>query len=178
MVFFLSNFLIGINPHLRNFHAIRIMSIIVIILILYYNTKHLSIATAFILPLSLNRVTYADKLNRYIEFDSEIQTQALSLLNVNEISEFLDDLDAKENYIASFEFIPDICCHQEEGPLMFLSKPILMNKFSSPEILTKFIHERLELMVDYYYLDDSIIQTFESGNEAILSCRYTIAHIY
>ena len=41
---------------------------------------------------------------------------------------------------------------------MLLSNPFLINKFSSVNLLTKFMNERLELMIDYYYLDDSVLQ--------------------
>jgi hypothetical protein len=45
---------------------------------------------------------------------------------------------------------------------MSLSNCILINRDSSPTTITKFILERLEYMVDYFYLDDTIIQK-ESG---------------
>jgi hypothetical protein len=41
---------------------------------------------------------------------------------------------------------------------MELSNPIWINKYSSPTTLSKFIHDRLFYMVDYFYLDDAIIQ--------------------
>jgi len=62
MVFFLSNFLIGLNPFNKEFHTIRIMSIIVIIFILYYNSIQSTIATLFILPLSISKITYLDDI--------------------------------------------------------------------------------------------------------------------
>jgi hypothetical protein len=65
---------------------------------------------------------------------------------------------------------------ESDIPVMVLSKAFLLNKFSSEEIITKFIFERLEEMVDYYYLDDSIIQEVKQGGGPVVILRY--AKIY
>jgi len=41
--------------------------------------------------------------------------------------------------------------------------PFFINRFSSQITIQQFIDERLEFMVDYYYLDDSIIQETKNG---------------
>jgi hypothetical protein len=41
---------------------------------------------------------------------------------------------------------------------MLLSNPFLINKNSSTTTVTKFINERVDLMIEKFYLDDSIIQ--------------------
>jgi hypothetical protein len=48
------------------------MSIIVIIFILYYNSKQLDIACAFILPFSLDKISY---------FDEEVEINTISVDN-------------------------------------------------------------------------------------------------
>jgi hypothetical protein len=61
LVYFISDFLIKINPS-REMLIIKIMSIIVIIFILYWNRNHTYIITSFIIPLSVNKRTFIDDL--------------------------------------------------------------------------------------------------------------------
>lgn len=42
---------------------------------------------------------------------------------------------------------------------LYISDPILINKDSSPLLLTQFINHKLNVMIDFYYLDDSIINS-------------------
>jgi hypothetical protein len=52
---------------------------------------------------------------------------------------------------------------------LFISDPILINKESNPLLLTQFIMDRLHKMIDFYYLDDSII----NNNDAIIIIKFT-----
>lgn len=45
---------------------------------------------------------------------------------------------------------------------MHICDPILINRDSCPLLLTKFIMNRLNLIIDLYYLDDSIINSKDS----------------
>jgi hypothetical protein len=139
MVLLLSKFLLGINPFSKEFHVIRLMSIIVIIFILYYNTKQITIATAIILPLSINKITYSTDLIDSYQIESNMKTEVYYLLNVKETSDFLSNLEENANYFVNIEFIPDFPLLEEDVPKMFLSKPFLINRFSSSELITKFI---------------------------------------
>jgi len=92
IVFIISNFLIGFNPLSRELYVIRTMAIIVIIFILYYNSKELYIASAFILPLSISNISFADEIietEGIIQFDSNVQTERFHLFKVNETTDFL-----------------------------------------------------------------------------------------
>lgn len=55
---------------------------------------------------------------------------------------------------------------------MILSKPFLINKYSSAETITKFIYERLEIMVDYYYLDDTVIEDTKNGAGPVVWLKF------
>lgn len=67
-------------------------------------------------------------------------------------------------------FYPDISAYKnEEGIKMNISEPILITKDSSPILLSKFIMNRLNLMIDFYYIDDSI---FYYQNSVII-IKYT-----
>jgi hypothetical protein len=54
---------------------------------------------------------------------------------------------------------------------MSLSNPVLINLNSSPTTINKFILERLEYMVDYYYLDDTIIQKESDSAVSLTYCK-------
>lgn len=168
LVFFLSNFLIGINPLYKEFHTIRIMSVIVIIFILYYNSIKLNVANAFILPLSISNITYLDdftKNHRGIIVDPNVNKELLYSITIGETSKLLNNLDSDSNYIGAIEYINDLSIYHldvnngnSNTPKMILSNPFLFNKFSSTSLLTKFMNERLEMMIDYFYLDDSVLE--------------------
>jgi len=168
MVFFLSNFLIGINPFNKEFHTIRIMSVIVIIFIVYYNSIKLNVANAFILPLSISNITYLDDFtndHRGIIVDPNVNKELLYSITTGKTSKLLNNLDSDSNYIEAIEYINDLSIYYSDvnngnsnTPKMILSNPFLFNKFSSPNLLTKFMNERLEMMIDYYYLDDSVLE--------------------
>ena len=100
IVFLLSNFLIGINPFNKEFYIIRIISVFVIILILYYNTNKIYFIASFILPLSIDKITFLNemKVNIFIYTDTE-ESEIFYLFEVNETSEFLNRLDDDDNYV-------------------------------------------------------------------------------
>lgn len=97
---FLTNFLIGINPFNKEFYIIRIISVFVIILILYYNTNKIYFIASFILPLSIDKITFLNemKVNIFIYTDTE-ESEIFYLFEVNETSEFLNRLDDDDNYV-------------------------------------------------------------------------------
>jgi len=67
-------------------------------------------------------------------------------------------------FLLEIGFIPNITLWDIDAPQMLLSKPILINKNSSSTTINKFIWERLDNMVDTYYLDDTILQKeYECG---------------
>jgi hypothetical protein len=50
--------------------------------------------------------------------------------------------------------VPGRSNYNSEAPQMILSKPFLINKFSSSTTITKFIIERLDNMIEYYQLNE------------------------
>jgi hypothetical protein len=54
------------------------------------------------------------------------------------------------------EFMPSD--EDMDAPQLILSKPFLINRHSSVTTIMKFINERLDKMVDVFYLDDIVIQ--------------------
>jgi hypothetical protein len=151
------------------------MSICVIIYILYYNSITFAVGVAFVLPLSIDKISYFHeiKFESTVYIDSEIKHDRFHLIKINEVSDFLSKLDINDNYIATIEFIPELSDYNIDAPQLILSKPFLINRFSSPTTLSIFIIKRLNYMVDYYYLDDTIIQECKDGTGPGIIINYT-----
>lgn len=133
MVFLSSNYLIGINPFSSELYIIRILAICAIIYLLYYNSITYSILSATILPLSIKNISYIDDLRstKYIVSKSK-EEKYLTLNNINkEISKLIKKLDINDNYIIIMEFIPEKRYQEIGASNILLSKPFLINKFSS-----------------------------------------------
>jgi hypothetical protein len=162
IVYFLSTFISGINPSNIQFKIIRLLSIFVIAFILWHNSLLIPVnsleITTIIFPVSIGSISYLHDSNKMIYFsDSHSVETNLYLWNKDEISDFLkNELDKNETYIVSMEFIPSK--EDIDAPQLILSKPFLINQYSSTTTIEMFINERLEFMIDIYYLDDSIIQ--------------------
>jgi len=164
----LSNSLLGLNPYEKWLHIIKIISII---LILYYSTKF-KISTAIMLPLSISRISFLNDLDIHIIADFESQKiEYFRKFTIEETSDFLNKLEDDESYILELEFIPNIALWDLDSPAMLLSKPFLINRNSSATTITKFILERLDFMVDYYYLDDTIIQKESNCAVSLTYCK-------
>ena len=145
--------MIGINPYSIEYRVIRISSLIIIGFILYYNSYQ-SFITASLLAVSIDKISYLHDLKSPIstvEFSSREKWVYLS--KVNDISNFLNTLE-DHDYIATIEFVPGRSNYNSEAPQMILSKPFLINKFSSSTTITKFIIERLDNMIEYYQLNE------------------------
>lgn len=168
----LSNLLLGLNPNDKWLHIIRITSIILIISILYYNSRDILISSAFIAPLSISRISYLNDLDipAFVDFESE-KIEIFSKFTIKETTDFINKLEDNESYVVDIGFIPNITLWDPDAPLMSLSKLILINRNSSSTTITKFILERLDFMVDYYYLDDTIIQIESNCGITLTYCK-------
>jgi hypothetical protein len=181
IIFFASNFIIGINPFVKEMYIIRIVSIFIIILILSYNSHSSTISIVLILPFSIDKISYfhesQDFIGKKVYIDLEENIERFLLFKEKEVSDFLVTLDNNENYICILEFIPDISVYDDLAPQLILSKPFLINHFSSSTVITKFMNERLDYMVDYYYLDDSIIHETKLGSGPIILLKYAVINL-
>jgi hypothetical protein len=136
---------------------------LLIIFLLYYNSGDIS--TAFIAPLSISKISYIDDLDipAFPDFELE-KIKIFNKFTIEETNDFLRELEDNESYLVELGFIPNISFWDIDAPQMLLSKPILINKNSSSTTITKFILERLDDMVDTFYLDDAILQKeFDCG---------------
>ena len=172
IIVILSNLLLGLNPYCKWLYIIKIMSIILIIFILYYNSRDILILTAFMTPLSISRISYINDLDvpAFADFESE-KIEIFNKFTIKETTDFLNKLEDNESYIAEIGFIPCFTLWDLDAPQMSLSNPVLINRNSSPTTINKFILERLDYMVDYYYLDDTILQKDFGCGVSLTYCK-------
>lgn len=168
LAYFLSSFLV--NPNDIKLKIARILSLLLIFLILYngiINTYLLML----LIPLSIDKVTFFDSIKEEITLESSHSIRVLFDWTPEHISDFLKSLKDNENYIIELEFIPNY--YDWDIPRMVLSKPFLINKHSSSTTISKFINERLNIMIDTFYLDDSILyKEADIRDQAYVQIRY------
>lgn len=180
-VYFLSNFLLGINPSNKEMHIIRILSIIVIIFILYLNSKEVNILSSFIIPLSITKITFIDELIGNDEVNPTdiiyINNSYITWLHFNdlqEVSDLLSLLDDKKAYVISFDLIIDKSAFSLGNPSLILTKPILISRNSNPWLICNYLQERIRLACDLYGLDDTCLDKDGPG----VSVKYREINLY
>jgi hypothetical protein len=70
------------------------------------------------------------------------------------------------------EFIPEKRYQEIGASNILLSKPFLINKFSSTITILNFIFERLDYMSLFYLFDDNIILETKNRNGPIIQLKY------
>nr|WEH01505.1 hypothetical protein [Russula griseocarnosa] len=111
-----------------------------------------------ILPFSIDRVNYLhewDHEDKNMKFDLNVHLRWLNIINKNEIIDFFDFL-GYNNYILTMEYIPNVKKYNSDVPQLFIAKPILINRYSSPTLIYKFIEERLDYTTNYFALNKKL----------------------
>jgi hypothetical protein len=169
IIFITSNVLIEFNPF--SFKIIRLISILLILYIMHTNFDQSSYSLSLLIPFCQKEINFVQdfqvkNINYY-----KTQASVLFLTRLtSDLTDFLNNLDESQNYWVNFSFYPDILGYKmEDGMKLHISEPILINIDSSPLLLTQFINDRLNLMIDFYYLDDSII----NSNQAVITVKFT-----
>jgi len=88
--------------------------------------------------------------------------------DMHQIADFLDQLDYNKNYILSIQFFTNVAFFDQNVPQMSLSLPILVNRFSSSTTISIHIIDKIEEMIDIFYLEYSIV-----NSPSILALTYT-----
>jgi hypothetical protein len=166
IVLFLSNFLLGLNPDSRELQVIRIMSVLTIIIIIYYNTTIHSIANmSILLPFSREKITFIHDFKKELFVKGDGYSSLMIVkprFDYSQESHFLNSLGNIDNYILNILFISDIKSISKNMPRICLSDSILINKSSYPSTLSNHIQDQLDVMRDIYLIDESIL-LFPSG---------------
>jgi hypothetical protein len=120
------------------------------------------ISFSTILPLSIDKISYFSEIKSRSIIDNKIGENIFKLsdfnTNNNSIKNFLNNLDNESNYLVNIIFTPDISYQGADIPQMLLSKPIMVNRYSSHTTILTFINHRVEIMSDTYFLSDSILE--------------------
>jgi hypothetical protein len=157
IVFITSSVLSGINPSNIQFNITKIISICVIIYILWSNSSESVIHSAILWPLSIYKISFPKDIKEpFIVVQESEKEENFHVWDNEEIKNFLKSLSNNDNYAVWMEFQPSDL--EMDVPYLLLSKPFLINKYSSTTTIEKFINEKLENMVDLFYLDNKVIQ--------------------
>lgn len=114
--------------------------------------------------MSITNITYLDKIIPNNMFCFTNSDKARLYFNDNlELKLFLNNLDHDSVYVVTFELILSWLAYDENLPIIILSKPILITKNSNPEVISKFIKNRIYDACNLYYLDESLFE-FKSDN--------------
>ena len=155
----LSNFLLGLNPNNKEMFIIRILSILVIIFILYYNSLEHIISKAWIIPLSIGKITFLEDLFKDDEDYNIFYLRKPELVWFNfgdfkEIMNLLSLLESDKAYIVTFDLILDQSGYQLGDPSIILGPPILISKDSNPWLISNYLLSKLVKSCNSYDLDD------------------------
>jgi hypothetical protein len=170
-LYLISNFIIGFHPFSFKWNIIRLVSIILILYLSYKNLDQTIYLTSLLIPVSKNEISYAHDLEvKSFNFHETRKTVLFINDLTGDLTDFINSLNEDDNYWVSFSFYPTITGYNiDDGMQLFISDPILINKDSNPLLLTQFIMDRLHKMIDFYYLDDSII----NNNDGIIIIKFT-----
>lgn len=108
--------------------------------------------------MTINNITYLNEIHENTMFISN--NSELKILNHYDhldIKHWLNSLEIDKAYVVTFEFIISLMMYDEDGPSINLGKPILITKNSNPLIISNYLNERINIMIDTFYLDDSIL---------------------
>jgi hypothetical protein len=161
IIFLLSNFLLGLNPNNKEMFIIRILSILIIIFILYYNSLEYTIISSLIIPLSINKITFLedilkDKENYHfnIFYLRKPNLLWLNFGDIKEIKNLLCLLDNNKAYIVTFDLILDQSGYQLGDPSIILASPILISKDSNPWLISNYLVSQVVKACESYDLND------------------------
>jgi hypothetical protein len=110
--------------------------------------------------MSINRITFLDQVIPHGMFIfNNPSVDVLHFYDSLDLRIFLNRLKIDKAYVVTFEFVTSLMVYNEETPVLSLSKPILITKNSNPKIISDYLKERIDLAIDIYYLDDSILDS-------------------
>jgi hypothetical protein len=98
-VFFISHYLLGINPFSIDLYITRIMSILLFIIISYYNSIESFYLLCLLPPFSLDKIHFVHDLEvKSLNIYQEIKSMLLLKNLTRDLTIFLENLNEKDNY--------------------------------------------------------------------------------
>ncbi len=108
--------------------------------------------------MTINNITYLNEIYENTMFISNNSDfKILNYYDHLEIKHWLNSLEVDQAYVVTFEFVISLMMYDEDGPSINLGKPILITKNSNPKIISNYLNARINMMIDTFYLDDSIL---------------------
>lgn len=169
--FTISTFNLIFDPYNKGHRLIQSISLAFIIFIIVLNFKELilsdnSYKCLFILPLSVNKITFLDEFYWYwkneinIFYFSQAKYIRLYMVNDSEVIDFLSNLEDNKSYIIELNLVIDWDAFDMGDPALILSKPILVSKESNSRLLTEFINNRIISSCSMYsiHLEEQVLE--------------------
>lgn len=162
--FLFSNVLLGINPYNLKLYIFRALAILLMLLLIYYSTIDPLYPTSLLIPLCVDEIHYVHDFDaKPLDIRNKRTTFLFLDLLDKDLVKFLELLDQKDNYWVSFRIYRTLNDYRVQDKLhIFLDDPILLNSGSSHQLLSKFINNHVKLLVEAYYLDETIFTSKQS----------------
>ena len=129
--------------------------------------------------MSITNITYLSQFYANEMFVSNNATKIIfNFSDTIEITKFLANLDIDSIYVVNLEFVYSWLFYEEDGPVITLSKPILISRNSNPRLISNFIHERIRLACDCYYLDDILLEMLSDNDGPGIIVNYSKINIF
>nr|YP_009715288.1 hypothetical protein [Russula subnigricans]QGK88094.1 hypothetical protein [Russula subnigricans] len=150
-----------------NYLFAKYLSLSIIIIILYINMKILIdnyfifklTKLAYVIPVSIDRISY---LKQFVQYDFFIFTKGLHtwfyFTDEIEIKKFLSNLDWNKTYVLNLELVISDFNDDDEFPVITLCEPILINKYSNSNVISKFILNQINLATNKFNLEYEYLQ--------------------
>ena len=153
IVFFLSNFLLWIDPNNTQLKVIRAMAIIVIIFIIFNNSLY---NISILIPFSLFEIDFRDSFDwKYNSWKVKPKISYLKIQTLTkDLKELLESLNDDIDYSLGLSFIASYReweKDKEKVHPLFINDAIIVNKESDPILITEFILKSLEDKKTFFY---------------------------
>lgn len=186
---FVATLLLIQNPDNIWIRILQIIAIINIFIILIINIDLLNniYKLGYILPFSVNKITYLDeyfdKSQTHIFYARNSKYIKFIYLDSKEIKDFLINLEDDKVYVVTFDLIFSwITYDYGSNPFIILSKPILVTNQSNPLLISNFIHKRIITVSEIYSLDQDFIVNWHKYGELtdgpIVVLKYSQINVY
>jgi hypothetical protein len=86
--------------------------------------------------------------------------------------------EENQAYVVTFEFVTSLMMYNEDGPIISLGKPILISKNSNAQIISNYLKSRINLTIDTYYLDDSILDSNNNPDGPSVIVNYSKINLF
>lgn len=128
--------------------------------------------------MTINKITFLESIipNDVFCLNNSMITR-LYFFDSLEITIFLDTLKVDKVYVVCFEYISSWNLHDEDSPVITLSKPILITRNSNPRIISNFIKSQIDLACLSYNIEQ-IENMYDKTETAGVLIKYREINIF